>query len=97
MENKNYGNNINLILRVIISAIIFLTIIAIYNVISTAIDNYYSNIALNDPNSNNTQEEIDRTNIANYYALISTIVYALICLVIAIILIPILLIILQDY
>ncbi len=95
--DKNNGNYINLFLKIVISAIIFLTIIAIYNVINTAIDNYYSNIALNDPNSNNTQEEIDRTNIANYYGLISTIVYALVCLIISIILVPILFIIMQNY
>ena len=95
--DKNNGNYINLFLKIIISAIIFLTIIAIYNVINTAIDNYYSNIALNDPNSNNTQEEIDRTNIANYYELISTIVYAFVCLIIAIILVPILFLIMQNY
>ena len=97
VDNKDNGNYINLFLKIVISAIIFLTIIAIYNVINTAIDNYYSNIALNDPNSNNTQEEIDRTNIANYYELISAMVYALVCLVIAIILVPILFIIMHYY
>lgn len=77
------------ILIVIISALIFVTVIAIYDVLRNTINNYYANIALLDPNSHNTPEEIERTQIANYNALISSLAFAASCLITALILIVI--------
>jgi len=75
------------ILIVIISAIIFVTVIAIYDVIRSIIDNHYAHLALIDKNSHNTPEDIERTQIANENALWAHIVFASICIVSAIILI----------
>jgi len=75
------------IIIVIISAIIFVTVIALYDIVRTGLNVYYSNLALNDPNSHNIQEDIDRTTIANFNALMSSITFAAICLFIGIILI----------
>ena len=72
---------------IVISAIIFVTIVSIYDVIRTIIKNYYAKIALTDPMSNNKQEDIDRTIISNYDALKSNFFFALFCLVTGIILI----------
>jgi hypothetical protein len=75
---------------VIISAIIFVTIVAIYDVLRNAINNYYSKIALADPKAKNKKQVIDSTLIANKQALISSIVFATVCIITAIILVPIL-------
>ena len=79
------------ILVIVISAVIFVTIVSIYEVIRTIIKNYYAKIALTDPMSNNKQKDIDRTIISNYDALKSSFFFALFCLVTGIILIWILL------
>lgn len=81
-ENMKYT-----IVIVMISALIFVTVIAIYDVIRNAINNYYANIALLDPNSHNDPDDIERTQIANNNELWSSMVFAAVCLVSAIILI----------
>lgn len=96
LEDKK-DDNLNLLLTVVVSAIIFVTVIALYEVIKVAISNYYDNIASMDPNSNYTQEEIERNVTSNYYELLSTVVFAIICLVIALIFIPILFVIKTYY
>lgn len=90
-EDNAHESNKRLIIIIIISAIIFVTAIAIYDVIKQLINNYFSNLALTDPNSNNSEEDINRTNIADYYSLIALIVFAIIAIIFAIILIPLLL------
>lgn len=75
------------IIVIFISAIIFVTIVSIYDVIRTIIKNYYAKIALEDPISNNKQEDIDRTIVSNYDALKSSFFFSLFCLVTGIILI----------
>lgn len=85
---QDEGKSLHLFFVIIVSAIIFVTTVALYDVIKAALNNHYSNIALTDPNSHNSQEDIDRTNIADYYSLQATIIFAVICIVIAIISIP---------
>jgi ABC-type Fe3+ transport system permease subunit len=85
-ENK-YTKIKYTIVIVILSAIIFVTVIAIYDVLRNAINNYYANIALNDTNSHNTPEDIQRTTIANENALWSSMIFATVCIITAIILI----------
>jgi hypothetical protein len=70
---------------IIISAFIFITVIAIFDVIRNIINNYYAHRALTDPNSNNTQEDIERAEIANQNGLWSSIVFATVTFLIAII------------
>lgn len=74
---------------VIISAIIFVTIVAIYDVIRNAINNYYAKIALINPIAGNTAQNINSTVIANKQALISSIVFAIFCVILAAVLVPI--------
>lgn len=78
------------IIIVIVSAIIFVTVIAIYDIIRNGINNYYASIALNDVNSHNTPEQIEQTEIANSNSLWSSMVFALLCLISAVVFIVIL-------
>jgi hypothetical protein len=71
---------------IIVSAIIFVTIVSIYEVIRTVIKNYYAKIALTDPMSNNKQ-----TIVSNYDALKANFYFSLFCVVTGIVLIWILL------
>jgi hypothetical protein len=77
---------------VIISAIIFVTIVAIYDVIRNSINNYYAKIALTNTQAQNTTQYINSNLIANTQALISSIVFAIVCIITAIIFIPVLVI-----
>lgn len=78
------------IIIIIISAIIFVTVIAIYDVIRTIITNFYAEAALKDPKAQVSDTDRIRTEIANYNALLATIVFAIITICIALIIIPIL-------
>ena len=78
------------IIIVFISAIIFVTVIAIYDVFKSLITNYFARDALQDPNSHNKREDIERTIISNQDALKSNFWFALFCIITAIILISIL-------
>lgn len=86
-EGKVPSGYTKLILTVIISAIVFVTIVAIYDVLRNAINNKYAKIALEDPAAQNTQESINSTEIANQQALISSIVFAILCILSAIVLV----------
>lgn len=77
------------ILIIVISAIIFVTVVASYDVIKTIIANYYARAALINPKSHNKQNDINRTIIANQNSLISASVFALICIASTIIATPI--------
>lgn len=87
---RQKNRNIYTLIIIIMSAIIFVTIISIYDIIRNVINNYYANISLNDPNSHNNQDDIERTIIANNNELWSSIVFAIICLLSSIIFIPLL-------
>jgi ABC-type Fe3+ transport system permease subunit len=71
------------VLIVIISAILFVTVVALYDVLRNIAVNYFADRALTDPRSGNTQQDIERTNIANENTLLASIVFALICVVTA--------------
>jgi len=75
---------------IIISAIIFVTMVSVYDVAKGAIHNYYSKKALIDPNSHNTKEDIQRTLIADNESFKANCTFAVICVVSAIIFIPML-------
>jgi len=78
------------LLIIIISAIIFVTALSVYDVVRNLINNYFAKQALLNPVSNNTKEDIDRTLIANRGGLISSSIFSVFCIILAIILIPIL-------
>jgi hypothetical protein len=73
------------IVLIIISAIIFVTVVAIYDLIRTAIDNYFANQALIDPNSHNTPDEIEAAQIANQNVFVASVVFAGITIALAVI------------
>jgi ABC-type Fe3+ transport system permease subunit len=83
-------HNKHLITIIVLSAILFITIVAFYDIIKVMVNNYWANIALNDINSNNTPEEIQRSLVANADRLQATFIFALICLIIAFIFVPLL-------
>lgn len=75
---------------VAISAIIFVTIIALYDVLRNVINHYWINQALQDPDSANTVNDIKRTQIANTNRIWSSLTFALVCIGIAIVALPLL-------
>lgn len=77
------------IIIVIISAIIFVTMISIYDVVRASFNILYSNIALTDPNSHNDPEAIQRVQISNRNQLWSTMTFCAFCIVTAVILVAI--------
>lgn len=85
-EKRVHGSkDNNTIVIIIISAILFVTIIAIYDVLRNVINNHYAKIALTDPKAENTQQDINSTLVANTQGLIASIVFAIICIIIAVI------------
>src|SRR5581483_11434818 len=80
------------IVIVIISAILFVTVIAIYDVARNAISNYYAAQALRNPDSHNTPTEIEAALIANQQALIASGVFAAVCVLLALIIVPLLIV-----
>lgn len=76
------------IIIIIISAIIFVTVVALYDVINSIITSYFSNKAYNNPKSNISRQDIIQNNINNNEYKRSSSVFALLCLISAIILIP---------
>lgn len=74
-----------IIIPLIISGIVFLTILAIYDTVRSCISNYYSKKALIDPLAKNSIDTINRTLIANYYHLISSFVYTIFCIIVLLI------------
>ena len=78
-----------------ISAIIFVTIISIYDALHNIINAHYSENYLSDSQNNISQETIERTRIANQNNIIASGIFALMCIISAIILIPLLLLIIM--
>jgi hypothetical protein len=75
---------------IVISAIIFVTVIAIYDVFRNIIIDYFAKMALEDPRSHNRKQEIESTIIANNDAFKASIAFSLFCIITAIILVYIL-------
>ena len=84
-ESNKTRLNLNTVLVVAVSAIIFLTIIAIYELVKGYINNYYAERSLRNPNSNNSEKDIRSTLIANEENLKSIATFALVAIIIAII------------
>jgi hypothetical protein len=88
-SSKNSTTKNNLLL-IVMSAIISVAIISVYDVFRNAINNYYAEAALRDPKSNNTQSDIDSAVIDNQKGLIASVVFGIFCVIVAIILVVIL-------
>lgn len=86
IEEKKSGVRYTIII-IIISAIIFVTIISIYDVFRSLIKNYYAKMALNNPQSDNNIEDINRTIIANRDELIAYTTFSILCIITSIIII----------
>ena len=83
---KNAGQNNDpkkMILAIIVSAVIFITIVSIYSIIRNIINNYYTKKALTDPKVEIPPQEVEITLLANEYGLIASIVFAIVCIIIA--------------
>lgn len=78
-----------------ISAILFVTIISIYDTLHNVINAYYSENYLSDVHNNISQETIERTRIANKNTLIANGIFTLVCIISAVIIIPLLLLIIK--
>lgn len=90
-DNESHANEIKrTIIIVIITAILFVTVVSIFDVVHDIVNNYYADLALTDPDSDNTQENIKRSQIANKETLYSSIAFCLFCIVVSVITIPIL-------
>lgn len=94
------------IIIILISAIIFVTAVALYDVVRHLINNYYAKQVLlniensdlqnqNNQNQENEIRSIQRTLAANQGTFIASLVFAAFCILIAILLIPLLLMFLQ--
>lgn len=79
------------VIIIIVSAIIFVTAIAVYDVIKTALSNTFAKQALTNPKSHNKPRDIRRTEIANKAALGSSAAFAAVSVVSAIVFVPLLL------
>src|SRR5438105_15887759 len=76
------------LILIIISAIIFVTIVSLYDVLRNFISKTYATATLNDPISHNLPEQIEATLLANNNAFYASLTFAGTCLLLAIVLIP---------
>lgn len=73
------------VLIIIVSAIIFVTVISIYDVVKNSLNLYFTNKAIMEPSSNNSKDIIQRTKTTNKYLLLSSIIFSIICIIFSII------------
>lgn len=85
------------IIVVFISAVIFVTVISIYDVIKNGINYIFAKRALSDPESHNSSDSIHRTLVANKNTLVSSSVFCGVCIVISVVSIPLLVIALKAH
>lgn len=83
-ERRMHGPR-NTIIVIIISAMIFILLVSIYDVVRNIINNKYAKIALTNPKSKNTKDDIDRTLIANHQGLLASIIFSTFCMITTII------------
>jgi hypothetical protein len=88
MRGPSPSNTLALIL---ISAILFIAVISLYDVLKIMVSNEYATRALLNPNSHNSPNDIERTLIANTEMQRASLVFSCICVGLAIVLIPLLL------
>ncbi len=75
---------------IIISALIFVTVISIFDVARNKINNFYAKKALVDPRSGNTSQQIISTLIANTNTWKSSVAFSVFAVISSVILIPML-------
>ena len=78
-----------------ISAIIFVTIISMYDVLRNIVNSYYTENYFENSNNNMSEDDITRIRISNKNTIISSVIFSLLCILSAIILIPSLLMIVK--
>jgi hypothetical protein len=87
---KPFYPNIKVILSVIITAVIFVTILSIYDVLRTFLNNYYlKQSLLNSDVPNKNMDEINSFLITSNNTLMSVSIFCAICILIALIVIPV--------
>lgn len=79
-EGFNFSRTVIII---IVSAVIFVTVVSFYDVIRNIISNHYAKIALTDPKAQNTSQQISSTLVANQQGLTSSIMFCLFCIAVA--------------
>ena len=79
------------IIIILVSAVIFVTVVSIYDVFRLFIDNDFARRALFDPRSHNESDVIDRALVANEGLTQASIFFMFFCLVVAVTIIPLLL------
>ena len=72
---------VHIVIVIIISAILFVTIVSLYDVLRAWIINYYAEITLKDPISNNTENDIRKTLLANWNSFKAAAFFACMCVV----------------
>lgn len=80
-NTNSSGLTLDSIIIIIVSAIIFVTAIAIYDVIRMSVSNHFSTRSLLNPFSRNKDEDIDRSLISNEESLYAAITFASICVI----------------
>ena len=91
--SKQYENPLSIyrtVLLTLVSAVLFVTAISIYDIIRQRIVTYYARRAIEDPDACNDPQLIRRTLIVNRESFASTVTFSLVCIIIALIIIPIL-------
>lgn len=76
---------------IVVSAIIFVTVVAVFSVISTIISNYFVDKTASDPRAKNTKLDILKTRITNQNLLLSNLIFASFVILCCFLFIPLLL------
>ena len=87
-KDKATGSLMLLLVVILITIIIFVAVLSVYDVIKEGIVNRYARRALLDPRSNNSPEDIQRTLIANEESYNAAVHFSIICILIAMIILP---------
>jgi len=94
---REKGSNIKYqLIIILISAMIFVTAVAIYDIIRNTINYFYSDYSLRQNNGNNTEEEITIFLLANRNTIISSSIFALFCIITSLIFIPLLILLIRN-
>lgn len=81
---------------VIISAIIFVTVISLYDVARNILSYYYSVRTVRDSTAINTPDNITNTEVGGWYSLMGITTFAIFCIITVILLLPILILMLEQ-
>ena len=77
------GSNKNTIVVIVVSALLFITIISIFDILRNVLHNKYAKIALNQ--SKISKKDKNNTLIANYQGLIASVNFSVICIIVTVI------------